>query len=132
MGNRLTVGTVARRIGIRPSAVRFYERQGLVASARLPNGYRVYDREALRALRFIDRAKALGFSLSEIREILDISRSGRKPCGCTKALIEHNLRDLDKRIRGLSRLRRKLRVLASSPSSPPYADVICPIIEAEP
>jgi MerR family copper efflux transcriptional regulator len=68
MVSRMTIGSVARRAGIRPSPVRFYERRGLLASERLANGYRVYDREALSALRFIVRAKALGFSLTEIAE----------------------------------------------------------------
>ncbi len=97
MANRLTIGAVAHHVGIRPSAVRFYERQGLVASERLANGYRVYDREALSALRFISRAKALGFSLTEIGEILEVKRNGVEPCGCVKALIERNLRTSTKR-----------------------------------
>ena len=56
MGAELTIGVVARRVGIRPSAVRFYERQGLIASERLANGYRCYDRDAVKVLGFISRA----------------------------------------------------------------------------
>ena len=91
MQKMLTVGMVAKRIGIRPSAVRFYERQGLVASERLANGYRAYDREAIRVLSFISRAKALGFSLEEVREILAVRRRGAEPCACVTKLIERNL-----------------------------------------
>jgi DNA-binding transcriptional MerR regulator len=128
MADRLTIGAVARRTGIRPSAVRFYERHGLVASERLANGYRVYDREALSALRFISRAKALGFSLTEIGEILEVKRSGMEPCGCVKALIERNLRDIDDKIAALSRLWRDLRALTQSRTRSTSSN-ICPIIE---
>ena len=131
MTNRLTIGAVARRTGIRPSAVRFYERQRLVASTRLANGYRVYDREALSALRFISRAKALGFSLTEIGEILEVKRNGVEPCGCVKALIERNLRDIDEKIGALSRLRRDLRALKQHQTRRPRSEAICPIIEGE-
>lgn len=121
---------MAKRVGIRPSAVRFYERRGLVASRRLANGYRVYDREALSALRFISRAKALGFSLTEIGEILEVKRNGVEPCGCVKALIEQNLRDIDEKIGALSRLRRDLRALKQHQARP-RSEAICPIIEGE-
>ena len=131
MANRLTIGAVAHHVGIRPSAVRFYERQGLVASERLANGYRVYDREALSALRFISRAKALGFSLTEIGEILEANRNGVEPCGCVKALIERNLRDIDEKIGALSRLRRDLRALKQHQARRPRSEAICPIIEGE-
>jgi len=131
MANRLTIGAVACRVGMRPSAVRFYERQGLVASGRLANGYRVYDREALSALRFINRAKALGFSLAEIGEILEIRRNGMAPCGCVKTLIDRNLQEINSRISALSRLRRQLRALSERPARSSDPEGICPIIECE-
>lgn len=131
MSNALTVGAVARHIGIRPSAVRFYERQGLVASERLANGYRVYDKAALSALRFICRAKALGFSLTEIGEILEVKRGGTEPCDCVKALIDRNLQEINARIGALSRLRRQLRALSERPARSSGPEGICPIIEGE-
>jgi MerR family transcriptional regulator, copper efflux regulator len=128
---KLTVGAVATRIGIRPSAVRFYERQGLVASDRLANGYRTYGREAVAALQFISRAKALGFSLGEIRQILEIQRSGKQPCGCVTTMIESNLDAIDRRIAELSKLRRQLRALTRERPGPRATHTICPIIESE-
>jgi hypothetical protein len=91
-------------------AVRFYERQGLVASERLANGYRTYDREAIDVLRFINRAKALGFSLEEVREILMVRRSGTAPCAI---------------------MRRQLRRLRLSPAREQHPRAICPIIESD-
>lgn len=131
MGQKLTVGAVAKRVGIRPSAVRFYERQGLVASDRLVNGYRAYGHEAVDALRFINRAKALGFSLDEIREILELRRSGETPCGCVATMIDRNLAAIDQRIAELSALRRQLRTLNKSGPRSRATQLICPIIEVE-
>lgn len=131
MGQILTVGTVAKRLGIRPSAVRFYERQGLVASQRLPNGYRAYDRDSINVLNFITRAKALGFSLDEVREILSLRRWGSEPCACVADMIERNLAGIDRRIAELSGLRRQLRALKKVPPGKGPAKAICPIIEGD-
>lgn len=131
MAHKLTVGAVAKRVGIRPSAVRFYERQGLLAADRLANGYRAYGQEAVGALRFINCAKALGFSLDEIREILEVRRSGKAPCGCVAEMIERNLAVIDQRIAELSALRRQLRALNKSQPRPRSAEIICPIIESQ-
>ncbi|MGH6803750.1 MAG: MerR family DNA-binding protein [Methyloceanibacter sp.] len=120
-----------KRHDSRPSAVRFYERQGLVASDRLANGYRTYGHEALGTLRFINRAKALGFSLEEIREILEVRRSGDTPCGCVATMIERNLAAIDQRIAELTALRRQLRGLNRSQPRSRAAQTICPIIENE-
>jgi DNA-binding transcriptional MerR regulator len=75
----MTIGVLARRMGLETSAVRFYERQGLNAYDRLSNGYRVYGEDAANVLRFICKAKALGFSLEQIGEILQIRRLRRSP-----------------------------------------------------
>jgi DNA-binding transcriptional MerR regulator len=127
----ITIGVVAKASGLRPSAVRFYERQGLVASERLANGYRAYDRQAVSVLRFIARAQALGFSLKEVREILALRRRGSKPCDCVTSMITRNLANIDRRIAELSRLRRELRALAKRPPPTQHLEVICPIIEAD-
>ena len=131
MGAKLTIGVVAKRIGIRPSAVRFYERQGLLASERLANGYRTYDRDAVKVLSFISRAKALGFLLEEVREILAVRRTGTEPCARVTKMIERNLAGIDQRIAELSALRRQLRALAKNPAREQRAEAICPILESD-
>jgi len=131
MRTRPTIGVVAKRLGIRPSAVRFYERQGLVVSERLTNGYRTYDRDAVNVLSFISRAKALGFSLEEVREILAVRQRGTEPCARVTKMIERNLAGIDQRIAELSALRRQLRALAKSPVREKRLEAICPIIESD-
>jgi DNA-binding transcriptional MerR regulator len=69
----VSIGEVAEREGLSPEALRFYERLGLVFPAgRTRSGYRLYDVETLRRLRFIRMARELGFSLEEIRELLEL------------------------------------------------------------
>lgn len=117
-------------MGVQPSAVRFYERQGLIVSERLPNGYRVYSQAAANALSFICRAKALGLSLDQIAEILDIRRAGSVPCGCVKEIIERNLADVERKLGELTRLRRELKAIAARPAPSSQVVKVCPMIEA--
>ncbi len=131
MQKTMTIGVVSKASGLRPSAVRFYEREGLVASGRLANGYRAYDRQAVSVLRFIGRAKELGFSLEEVREILAVRRRGREPCDCVTSMIKRNLASIDRRIAELSRLRRQLRALTKTPPREQRPEAICPIIEGD-
>ncbi|MBX9592707.1 MAG: MerR family transcriptional regulator [Hyphomonadaceae bacterium] len=126
----MTIGALARRMGVQTSAVRYYERQGLIVSERLDNGYRVYTQDAVNALRFICRAKALGFSLEQIGEILQIRRRDDQPCARVKGLIERNLADVDRKIGELSRLRRELKVLSAVTVEPSSPASVCAIIEA--
>lgn len=130
IGNR--IGAVAREFGLQASAVRFYERHGLLASSRLANGYRIYDRDAVEALYFIVRAKELGFTLGQIREVLTIRRAGQKPCGCVKDIIARNLQDIDRRMKALSAMRRELKALDARTTPAEKPTPICPIIDARP
>ncbi len=130
MPKGVTIGALARRMGVQTSAVRYYERQGLIVSERLDNGYRVYTQDAVNALRFICRAKALGFSLEQIGEILQIRRRDVQPCARVRGLIERNLADVDRKIGELSRLRRELKVLSAVTVEPSSPANVCAIIEA--
>ncbi len=131
MGEKLTIGVVAKRLGLRPSAVRFYERHGIVTAERLANGYRVYDRDAIKIHSFVSRDKALGFSLEEVREILSLRRQGPEPCVCVRQMIARNLALIERRIAELSGLRRQLRALAKKPAGRRDARAICPILETD-
>ena len=75
--DNLTIGQVAKRVGLRSSAIRYYEELGLIyPKERSSAGYRIYDESAIQDLRFIDRAQHLGFSLADIRILLDGWRDG--------------------------------------------------------
>jgi DNA-binding transcriptional MerR regulator len=119
-------------MGVQPSAVRFYERQGLIAPERLANGYRVYGQDASNTLHFICRAKSLGFSLDQIREILDIRRRNAAPCACVKEIVERNLAEVERKLSELSRLRRELKDIAGRAATSSLPARVCPIIETAP
>lgn len=105
----LSIGELARRAGLAPSAIRFYEQQGLMASQRSASGRRRYTRADLRRLAFIRAAQTLGLSLEEIRAALASLPEGRTP---TKADWERLSRGwktlLDERIAAMTRLRDRL------------------------
>ncbi len=82
------IGELAEKVGVSPPTLRYYEQIGLVhSSARSPSGYRLYDSSAEARLRFIARAKRLGLSLDEIRDLVEIWRGGN--CSTTRAHLRH-------------------------------------------
>lgn len=109
----MTIGELAKSAGVNVQTIRFYEREGLLPDAhRWPDsGYRDFDDEALLRLRFIRSAKELGFTLREIRELLDLRILPGESCGEMKHLLEAKLTDLDRRMQEMRRLRRVLNKL---------------------
>ena len=96
---RLSIGALARTAGVGVDTVRFYERAGLMPqAARTASGYRSYAAGDADRLRFIRRAKALGFSLDEIAELLRLAEGKGGRAG-VKALALKRLRDLEQKIR---------------------------------
>lgn len=105
-GDLLTVGDVARRSGFAASALRFYEREGLVQATRTSGGQRRYERSTLRRLAFIRAARNIGLSLDEVREALDTLPGGRTPTKADWAHLSRSWRTrLDEQIAALQALR---------------------------
>lgn len=105
----ITVGQLARRVGLRPSALRFYEEQGLLQpTAHSPAGYRLYDNEAEQALQFILRAQRLGFALADIRELLAARREGGDVDATLLALAEARYLALERQLTPLLIARHEL------------------------
>jgi MerR family mercuric resistance operon transcriptional regulator len=106
----LTIGQVAQRAGVRIETVRFYEREGLLnRPARSPSsGYRLYEEEVVARLQFILRAKGLGFTLSEIKELLSLRLDPGTSCGDVKARAESKIADIEEKIGTLQRMRKAL------------------------
>ncbi len=111
----MKIGEVAKAAGIGIDAIRFYEREGLIAEpARRPSGYRVYSPDVVLSLRFIRRAKVLGFSLKEIAELLFLETGAEGTAGDVRTLAQAKLADIEQRIRALQRMRRALRKATES------------------
>ncbi|MGA8546430.1 MAG: heavy metal-responsive transcriptional regulator [Mycobacterium sp.] len=104
-----TVGDAAKAVGVSTKAIRIWESKGLLAPAgRTEAGYRIFTDDDIEILRFIGRAKTLGLTLPEIKNILDLHRQGTAPCDQVTALLDAHIRDIDQKIAGLRALRRSL------------------------
>jgi MerR family redox-sensitive transcriptional activator SoxR len=105
----LAIGEVAERSGVSPSALRFYERRGLIRSERTGGNHRIYDRAVLRRIAFIQAGRAAGVTLAEIREALDSLPTRRVPSRRDWERLSKRWRDdLDARIVTLEALRDRL------------------------
>lgn len=105
----LLIGDVSKRTGVPAPTIRYYEEVGLLPSpARSGSGYRRYSGATIEELLFIRKAQGLGFSLDEIAEILQLSRSGQAPCAHVLSLAHQHLAAVDERIRQLRAFRRQL------------------------
>jgi DNA-binding transcriptional MerR regulator len=125
-----TIGKVARRVRIRPSAIRYYERQGILQpTVRGANGYRTYGDEAVKLLLFVKRAQSLGITLKEIKPLLNLATQGQQPCSHVKQLARNHLREIDTKIIELQTLRNELRTLLRRKAGRPHGNEVCPIIE---
>ena len=128
----LTIGNISKASGTPIETIRFYEREGLLPEApRTAAGYRLYDDTATKRLRFITRAKSLGFTLAEIREILNLQdspASNRQGRAEVKAITENKLADIERRIDDLQRMQKVLADLAGECSGRGGV-THCPIIE---
>ena len=122
------IGEAARRAGVAIDTVRYYEREGLIKpAARLDSGYRRYGEAELRRLRFIRRAKALGFSLDDIRSLLSLS--DERSVAKVKRAAQDKLADVDRRIAELRRIRSGLNLLIEACPGHGRAES-CPILAA--
>ena len=105
----LTIGELARRSGVAPSALRFYEDQGLIGSARSAGRQRRYARHVLRRVAFIRVAQSVGLNLADIRRVLAQLPDGRTPTRADWARLARSWQPLiDERIAALERLRSRL------------------------
>jgi MerR family transcriptional regulator, copper efflux regulator len=125
-----TIGKVARRVGIRPSAIRYYERQDILQpTVRGANGYRTYSEEAVKLLLFVKRAQSLGITLKEIKPLLNLASRGQRLCSHVKQLARNHLREIDEKIGALQMVQKELRTLLQRKVTQPHASEVCPIIE---
>jgi len=112
MATELKIGQLAKQVGVNIETIRYYERLNLLGpTSRLPSGYRLYNRDAQRRLRFIKNAQALGFTLHEIEELLDLQVSSKAHCGDIQRKAEAKLKHVEAKVRDLQALARALRRL---------------------
>jgi DNA-binding transcriptional MerR regulator len=109
----MQIGEVARKVGVAPSAIRFYEESGLLPEPeRTRSGYRDYDPSVIDRLAFVRAGQAVGLTLGELREVLEIRDRGDAPCRHVTELIDTRIDEIDQRIEDLRHLRRDLMTVA--------------------
>jgi Zn(II)-responsive transcriptional regulator len=126
--SQFSIGQLAQRAGVAIDTVRYYERNALLSPAgRLASGYRRYGAIELKRLRFIRRAKALGFSLEDIRGLLALSDG--QNVARVKQAAQSKLLDINARIAELERIRLGLQALITACPGHGRAEA-CPILNA--
>jgi DNA-binding transcriptional MerR regulator len=127
----LLIGQVASRSGVSRKALRLYERAGILPPPRrTAAGYRVYGHETVPLLAFVSQAQRLGFRLAEIKEVVQIKRSGRVPCPHVLDLVHQKVAELDRALADLTDVRRGLQVLLRSWRSARQGEAaVCPHVE---
>lgn len=130
MNAKVTIGRLAKEAGVPIDTIRYYERRGLLSpDSYRDSGYRLYDPEAARKLRFIKNAQELGFTLKEISGLLRLRVSSRARCGDIKRRSQAKLEDVESRIRRLEAMRRVLKDLLRTCHSGRTTDH-CPILRS--
>lgn len=126
----LTIGQVAKQAGIGVETVRYYEREGLIpAPPRSASGYRRYPGDSVRRLAFIRHAKALGFSLADIRELLALRADPDAGSEPVRQIAEARLTEIKEKIAALEKMKQTLEHLVNEcPGHVPTAE--CPILDA--
>jgi Cu(I)-responsive transcriptional regulator len=128
-GQHLPIGELGRLTGTKVETIRYYERIGLLAAPeRTAGNYRAYGPEHLNRLSFIRRSRDLGFSIEQVRALLDLSDDRARPCEAIDAIAKEHLTEVDRKIADLRALRRELANMINQCHCGTVAD--CRIIEA--
>jgi len=106
---QMKIGEVSKRSGVGVEALRFYEKSGLLdRPGRTYGGYRTYGGEVLERIAFIKQAQVLGFSLDEIRQLIEDKRKGGSPCAEVREIVRTRLDELNERIAQMIQYRDEL------------------------
>ena len=126
---RMAIGILSKNTGTNVETIRYYERVRLLpAPARSAGGYRLYGTEHLKRLSFIRRARALGFSLEEVRTLLKLADERKRPCAEVRVVAEAHLDDVRAKIGDLKAMERVLKATVARCAKGTGSH--CPVIDA--
>jgi len=124
----MNIGSVSRKSGVSSKTIRYYESVDLIPSpARSPNGYRVYDEVDVQTLRFIQRARGLGFSVAEVANLLDLWHDKNRTSAEVKSFTLKRIEQVERKIGELETIRAVLSELAERCQGDERPE--CPILE---
>jgi MerR family copper efflux transcriptional regulator len=124
----MNIGEVSYHAGVPAKTIRYYESVGLIpVAARRDNGYRDYGEADLHTLRFIQRARTLGFSMAEVEDLLALWRNKRRRSAAVKAIAMAKVSEIERNIAALEAMKRTLRHLAANCHGDARPE--CPIVD---
>lgn len=130
MSEVLSIGQLARTVGLKVTTIRFYERRGLIPEPpRRESRYRIYSPETVERVRFIKRAQDLGFTLDEVIELLALQSADDASCSDVRARAKSRLDDIREKIKSLENMQRSLsRLVEQCTGGGPIPE--CPILNS--
>jgi len=123
----MNIGIAARKSGLAAKTIRYYEEVGLIRPMREENGYRSYSDDMVHKLRFLHRARSLGFGIEECRQLLALYEDRGRASADVKSIAEAKIGEIERKIGELEDLRRTLRHLAHNCRGDSRPE--CPILE---
>lgn len=125
----MRIGELAQATSTKAETIRYYEREGILPPAdRTNSNYRDYSPEHLATLTFIRRARELGFSMAQVRQLLALSDHADKPCQDVDLMVQDQLAEVDEKIADLTQLRTELAQMLRSCQSDRIGD--CRVVES--
>lgn len=129
----MRVSEIAKALNVSADTIRYYTRIGLVSPAKNDSGYKDYSEKDFRKLRFVIRAKSLGFSLADIKTLIEISDHGETPCPMAREVISRNLEEMSQSIEEslalFERMKQAVNAWQDMPDQLPDGEMICHLIE---
>ena len=131
----LKIGELAKQTGLAVGTLRYYSDLGLLQPVqRGDNGYRYYTQNASRQVEFIKKAQAIGFTLEEIKTILDVRDRGEKPCNLVQSLLDNKLEQREIQIKKMILFKQELEEYRTSwinnPNPKSDSQEVCPLISS--
>jgi DNA-binding transcriptional MerR regulator len=106
----MRIGQVSKQVGVSIDAIRFYERNRLLAApTRSEGGFRLYSSDDVAALQFIRSLQTLGFSLNEIRDFVSLRTNELRACSAVRKMLDHKLKDIHAKRIALAKLEEELK-----------------------
>ena len=131
----LKIGELAKQTRLAVGTLRYYSDLELLQPVqRGSNGYRYYSQDASKQVEFIKKAQAIGFTLEEIKQILDVRDRGEQPCNLVKDLLDRKLEQLENQIEKMSLFKAELQqyrtAWSNNPDLEPQPKEVCPLISS--
>ncbi len=131
----LKIGELAKQTGLAVGTLRYYSDLGLLQPVqRGDNGYRYYSQSASQQVEFIKKAQTLGFTLEEIKQILDVRDRGEQPCSLVQSLLNNKIEQLQIKIKQMTLFKAELEEYRTAWTKNPYLESksqeVCPLISS--